>query len=173
MSLLNLSKVYSKDEVFRIVSQFIDNHGFDISFIDQERPWGGFFVLNETQIGKFKDLFFSDVTMTEEQYSQKLSPKLLLVAPRQRLSWQYHFRRAELWKLIGGQSGIVRSESDEEREVLEMSLNETIALHKGERHRLVGLDSWGVVAEIWIHTDPVNPSNESDIIRLQDDYSRN
>lgn len=172
MTTLNLSKLITKEEVFRIVSQFVDNHGFDVSFIDQERPWGGFFVLNESQIRKFKDLFFYDVTLTEEQYSQKLSPKLLLVAPGHRLSWQYHYRRAELWKLIGGQSGIVRSDSDKEAEVMPMRLNETISLQKGEHHRLVGLENWGVVAEIWMHSDPERPSDESDIVRIQDDYSR-
>jgi hypothetical protein len=45
-------------------------------------------------------------------------------------------------------------------------------LKKGERHRLIGFETWGVVAEFWQHTDPTNPSNEEDIIRLQDDYSR-
>ena len=44
-----------------------------------------------------------------------------------------------------------------------------IKLSQGERHRLVGLADYGVVAEIWQHTDEV-PSNEEDIIRVQDDY---
>ena len=47
-----------------------------------------------------------------------------------------------------------------------------IQLDKGERHRLIGLDSWGIVAEIWQHTDPENPSDEDDIVRLQDDFGR-
>jgi hypothetical protein len=42
----------------------------------------------------------------------------------------------------------------------------------GQRHRLIGLDQWGVVAEIWQHTDSENPSDESDIVRLQDDFGR-
>lgn len=42
----------------------------------------------------------------------------------------------------------------------------------GERHRLVGLDNWGVVAEIWQHTDPNEPSKEEDIVRLSDNYGR-
>jgi hypothetical protein len=53
-----------------------------------------------------------------------------------------------------------------------MVLGEVVSLARGERHRLIGTDNWGVVAEIWIHTEPENPSDESDIIRLQDDYSR-
>ena len=43
---------------------------------------------------------------------------------------------------------------------------------KGERHRLIGLESWGIVAEFWQHTNAQKPSNEDDIIRLQDDYAR-
>ena len=46
-----------------------------------------------------------------------------------------------------------------------------IKLRQGERHRLVGLVDYGVVAEIWQHTDKI-PSNEDDIIRVQDDFNR-
>ncbi len=49
---------------------------------------------------------------------------------------------------------------------------DVITLKKGERHRLIGLDTWGVVAEFWQHTDAMSPSNEDDIVRLQDDYAR-
>ena len=52
------------------------------------------------------------------------------------------------------------------------SEGDLIQFDKEERHRLVGLSKLGIVAEIWIHTDKNNPSNEDDIIRLQDDYSR-
>jgi mannose-6-phosphate isomerase len=172
MTTLHLSKNQTKEEVFYEVGQFIQNQGLKIIHKDLGRPWGGFFVLGESQIRKFRDLFFDDVELTDKQYSQKLSPKFLLVAPGQRLSWQYHFRRAELWKLIVGESGIVRSVSDEQGEVLQMAPGQTVSLQKGERHRLVGLENWGVVAEIWMHSDPENPSDEEDIVRLQDDYSR-
>jgi hypothetical protein len=37
---------------------------------------------------------------------------------------------------------------------------------------LIGLEGWGVVAEFWQHTDPDYPSDEDDIVRVQDDYSR-
>ena len=49
---------------------------------------------------------------------------------------------------------------------------ETIVLEKGERQRLIGLEGWGGVAEFWQHTDPDHPSDEDDIVRVQDDYSR-
>ena len=46
-----------------------------------------------------------------------------------------------------------------------------LKLNQGVRHRLVGLDDYAVVAEIWQHTDKV-PSDEEDIIRVQDDFGR-
>jgi mannose-6-phosphate isomerase-like protein (cupin superfamily) len=94
------------------------------------------------------------------------------VAPEKRLSWQYHFRREEVWKLVAGASEIVRSNTDEQTNPLEMKIGELVILDKGERHRLLGKHNWGVVAEIWMHTDPENPSDEDDIVRLQDDYFR-
>ncbi len=51
-------------------------------------------------------------------------------------------------------------------------MGDIIEIQKGERHRLIGLSDFGIVAEIWIHTDSVNPSDENDIVRLQDDYAR-
>ena len=47
-----------------------------------------------------------------------------------------------------------------------------VKLKQGERHRLIGMNGWGVVAEIWQHTDPASPSDEDDIVRLQDDFGR-
>ena len=47
-----------------------------------------------------------------------------------------------------------------------------IILKQGERHRLVGLEDLGIVAEIWQHTDKNQPSDEEDIIRIQDDFGR-
>ena len=41
------------------------------------------------------------------------------------------------------------------------------------RHRLIGLEDFGIVSDIWQHIDINNPSNEDDIVRLQDDYKRN
>ena len=35
----------------------------------------------------------------------------------------------------------------------------------------IGLDNYAVVAEIWQHTDKI-PSDEEDIIRVQDDFGR-
>jgi len=53
----------------------------------------------------------------KKQTRRKLSPKILIVAPIKRLSWQYHHRRAEIWRVIQGQVGVVRSITDSETEL--------------------------------------------------------
>jgi mannose-6-phosphate isomerase len=97
---------------------------------------------------------------------------MLLVAPQARLSWQYHYRRAEIWRVVQGPVGVATSDTDAEGEVQSYAPGDQITLRQGERHRLVGLSGWGVVAEIWQHTDASAPSDEEDIVRVQDDFGR-
>jgi mannose-6-phosphate isomerase len=172
MSINSLLSSDLKSAVFKEVEGYLSKEGFIIINIDQSRPWGGFFVLDESQIEKFRAAYFPDIKLSTEQLSQKLSPKFLVVAPGARLSWQYHHRRSELWQLIFGEAGLIRSQTDEETRLEVMGLNQTISLQTGERHRLVGMGNWGVVAEIWVHSVPSNPSDEDDIVRLADDYAR-
>ncbi|HSQ44319.1 MAG TPA: hypothetical protein VLM16_04945 [Ginsengibacter sp.] len=162
----------SKGEVFQNVKTFLLEKGFNIIKIDQERPWGGFFVIDEKQSSKFKRDFFNEPAANSEKGKGKLSPKILVVESHKRLSWQYHHRRSEIWKVIGGEVGVKRSNNDEEGPIELKKINELISLHQGERHRLIGLDSWGIIAEIWQHTDPDSPSDEEDIVRVQDDFGR-
>ena len=161
----------SKEEVFKIVEENISSF-FKIADKDAARPWGGFLVIEEEDAEKFIAKFFPDLTKEELSISGKLSPKILLVAPNKKLSWQYHHRRAEIWKLINGTAGVVRSEDDTEKELIILHPGDVIELQQGERHRLIGLDTWGIVAEIWRHTDANNPSDEDDIVRVQDDFGR-
>ena len=74
--------------------------------------------------------------------------------------------------MIRGTVGVVTSETDQEGELKLHYPNSLIKLRQGERHRLVGLEEWGVLAEIWQHTDANHPSDEDDIVRVQDDFGR-
>ncbi|MGB3006063.1 MAG: hypothetical protein WBC06_06125 [Chitinophagaceae bacterium] len=161
-----------KNSVFKSVKGKIQTKGFSISNMDDSRPWGGFFVIDETQSAKFAQYYFPDEDFDALQITKKLSPKILLVAPHKRLSWQFHHRRAEIWKCIGGHVGVITSDTDVEKIQHILKKGDVIKLKQGERHRLIGLEKWGIVAEIWQHTDAENPSNEDDIIRLQDDFGR-
>jgi len=95
----------------------------------------------------------------------------LIVKPEARLSWQYHYRRAEIWQIFRGTVGIIRSEDDNEGDLVEYTESAQVKLAQGERHRLIGLSDYGIVAEIWQHTSDI-ASDESDIVRVQDDFDR-
>ena len=161
-----------KQEVFSNAAAVLADLQFTIVDKDENRPWGGYYVIDESQAAAFARHFFTDEDFDALKISNRLSPKILLVAPHARLSWQYHHRRAEIWKCIHGRVGVVTSDTDEEKTQHELSEGEIIKLKQGERHRLVGLHEWGWVAEIWQHTDENNPSNEDDIVRVQDDFGR-
>jgi mannose-6-phosphate isomerase-like protein (cupin superfamily) len=172
MELKSLSLTGDKNAVFNTVENFLQEAGFTVVAKDPSRPWGGFFVIDERQAVKFGARFFPGIEVESLKIGGKLSPKILMVQPGQRLSWQYHHRRAEIWKLVSGVAGVVRSQTDQEGPAQTLSVGEVIRLNQGERHRLIGLNGWGMIAEIWQHTDPKNPSNEDDIVRVQDDFGR-
>ncbi|PRY11296.1 mannose-6-phosphate isomerase type 2 [Pontibacter ummariensis] len=167
-----MSTENEKQQLFKETEQKLTAQGFTVEKQDQTRPWGGFFVINEDQAQQFADTYFDGMDVDQLKISGKLSPKILIVAPEKRLSWQYHHRRAEIWKVVQGKVGVVTSDTDEEGELKEYEPGQTITLKQGERHRLVGLKDWGVLAEIWQHTDANNPSDEEDIVRVQDDFGR-
>lgn len=167
-----MSTENSKEKLFQETEQQLKAQGFSIDKQDQSRPWGGFFVINEDQAQEFADTYFDGMPIDQLKISGKLSPKILIVAPGKRLSWQYHHRRAEIWKVVKGTVGVITSDTDAEGELKRFEPGAFITLKQGERHRLVGLDDWGVLAEIWQHTDAENPSNEDDIVRVQDDFGR-
>jgi mannose-6-phosphate isomerase-like protein (cupin superfamily) len=161
-----------KQALFQQVAAQLQQQGFTIAKEDPTRPWGGFFVIDEEQAQQFADTYFDGLSVDKLRISGKLSPKMLLVAPQQRLSWQYHHRRAEIWQVVQGPVGVATSDTDEQGEVKSYQVGERIVLKQGERHRLVGLNNWGVLAEIWQHTDANQPSDEDDIVRVQDDFGR-
>jgi len=161
-----------KEAIFNRVYEYLKQKNLKVHKQDSTRPWGGFFVIEESEAERFIRLYFPHLTKEELNISGKLSPKILVVAPKTRLSWQYHHRRAEIWKLIGGTAGVVTSDTDEEKETKILKIEDIVQLKQGERHRLLGTETWGIVAEIWRHTDAANPSDEEDIVRVQDDFGR-
>jgi hypothetical protein len=157
-----------KQQIFEKIRSFLSENGFTIINEDRARPWGGFFVIDENQAVAFIDSFFPGTPTP----SGLVSPKILLVEPDKKLSWQYHHRRSERWRLLEGRVGVVKSPTDTEGPLITLEKGDSITIGKEERHRLIGLNNWGVVAEIWVHADPENPSNEEDIIRVSDDFGR-
>src|SRR5690606_16166001 len=115
-----------KSELFQEISTKLTNKGFKIESEDQNRPWGGFFVINEDQAQEFADAYFEGLNVQDLKISGKLSPKVLIVGPNKRLSWQYHHRRAEIWRVIRGEVGVVTSPTDEEHEIGRASCRERV-----------------------------------------------
>ncbi|MBW3469301.1 phosphoheptose isomerase [Arthrospiribacter ruber] len=167
-----MDKDKALNTIFEKAHRMMLHLGFEVVKEDRKRPWGGFLVIKEDQAADFAAQFFPDEDFESLKISEKLSPKILIVAPKKRLSWQYHHRRAEIWKCISGKVAVSTSLTDEEKDRHHMEEGDKIKLAQGERHRLIGLDDWGMVAEIWQHTDAARPSDEEDIVRLQDDFGR-
>jgi len=144
---------------------------FIITQTNSTIPWGAYYLISDSCQDHFISSFFPNLNL-QSQSSVSLSLKFLLVAPNSRLSWQFHHYRQEYWYVITGPVDISLSLSDIQPPSQTYQPNSNIQIPKGTRHRLIGTQTWGLVAEIWQHTDINHPSTESDIIRLQDDYQR-
>lgn len=175
--LLSLDLTGTTDKVYLLneIEKLAGNDGYLTVDRNDEKPWGGYLRFDGKGAEKFIQAFFPGLTLAEAQMgieNAELSPKFLLVSPGQRLSWQKHDRRAERWAFLTS-GAYHKSDTDEQGEVVTVASGEVVQFEQGERHRLVGLtDSYALVAEIWQHSDPNHLSDEDDIIRIQDDYSR-
>ena len=150
--------------------------GYTIADINTSKPWGGFVRFDYRDGDRFVEEFFPGIDATEARLGiedAELSPKILIVLPGERLSWQRHARRAERWVFLT-RGGYYKSDSpDTPGELTTARPGAVVQFAAGECHRLVGdSDAMTYVAEIWQHTDAAWPSDEDDIERLQDDYRR-
>jgi mannose-6-phosphate isomerase-like protein (cupin superfamily) len=172
---VNTEKSVKKSAIVSEIKQLIDESGYTIIELDDKRPWGGYFRLSNKDADRFIGEFFPGLTPEEARCGNdkaELSPKILLVSPGQRLSWQYHNRRSEIWSFLT--DGIYNNSlDDKEGPQKVIKAGDGVRFKVCERHRLIGRpDAFGLVAEIWQHADPDNISDEDDIVRLQDDYNR-
>ena len=158
--------------IYKEVESLISLNNLNIISKDIERPWGGFYVIDESQAQNFASLFFNNLDASKLSLSGKLSPKILVVKPNKRLSWQYHNRGSEIWSVIKGSIKVIKSDDDVEKKIINLKTGEQIEIKREERHRIIGTDKYALVAEIWIHTDKNNFSDEEDIVRVQDDFDR-
>jgi mannose-6-phosphate isomerase len=175
-----LSKTVSEAEVTKpdFIAQTItalENAEYKIVEIADQKPWGAYIRMDGSQADTFIGEFFPGLSPIEARLgveSAELSPKILIVAPTHRLSWQLHHRRAERWMFLTP-GAYFKSNTDEQGELQYAEPGDVVQFAQGERHRLVGVDGhYTVVAEIWQHTDKETMSDEDDIVRLADDYQR-
>ena len=173
---LKSSSEENKTVLMNKIIQSAEVAGYTVADVDINRPWGGFVRFDYADGDRFVSEFFPDVDPVQARLGNpeaELSPKILLVTPEQRLSWQVHARRAERWVFLN-EGGYYKSmDADNPGELITAQAGDVVQFEAGECHRLVGAPhNVTLVAEIWQHTDNEHPSDEDDIVRLQDDYKR-
>lgn len=177
-SLLNTLNVDDIDNYTGFISA-LETHiagcGYSVVEKNVDKPWGAYLRIDSRQADDFVHDFFPNLSPDEARLGiagAELSPKFLIVRPGERLSWQYHDRRAERWCFLTV-GGYRKSATDEEGERITARPGEVVQFLRGERHRLEGRpDGFVLVAEIWQHSEINAPSDEDDIVRLADDYQR-
>lgn len=165
----------SAESIARAVACTLVQASYPVVETDVGKPWGAYVRLSDSIADRFVEEFFAGLDPVEARLghpSAPLSPKILIVSPGQRLSWQYHVRRAERWNFLTP-GAYHRSDTNTVGPLTNADAGVVLQFARAERHRLASPSNHPVlVAEIWQHTDPVRLSDEADIVRLQDDYPR-
>lgn len=111
--------------------------------LSEIRPWGEFHVLNEQKDFKIKKI---------------------IIKPGQRLSYQYHHKRTELWVVIAGSLTVIIDDNE-----YSLSKNDYIQIPQGVKHRAQNLSNNDVH---FIEIQTGTYFGEDDIVRIEDDYNR-
>ncbi len=107
------------------------------------RPWGEYWVLEDTPSHKVKRIE---------------------VKPGGRLSYQYHHKRAEVWTIVMG-SGRVTLDGV----VKDYKPGEVIQIPQGAKHRI---ENPFEESCMFIEVQHGSYFGEDDIVRIEDDYNR-
>ena len=158
------------------IESILHQAGYHITGTDNQRPWGGFICIDPAQAEQFAADFFaaSEVIAKDNANAHApLSPKILFVRPEARLSWQYHHRRAELWRFLTAGAYYCNMSDELPAQPTPTQAGDIVRLAAGERHRACGdAQHPTIIAELWQHIDLAHPSTEDDIVRVADDYQR-
>lgn len=175
---LNLLKDTSDYDIMRItdeIAELATQAGYNIVERNDTKPWGAYLRFASNQANMFVGDFHNDLSPEEARLGNpdaELSPKIIIVLPDERLSLQTHERRAERWRFLT-RGFYYKGKPGEEAQLYEAQPGEVVQFDRGDVHRLCGVEGdFVIVAEVWQHTDPNHPSDEDDIERLEDDYSR-
>lgn len=94
--------------------------------------------------------------------NEQCTVKLVYLDGDKRLSLQFHNNRSEFWKVI---IGPVKVQLGDDTKVLHSG--ESVIIPKKTIHRLIGAGTEAIILEI-----SKGEFDESDIVRLEDDYKR-
>lgn len=109
----------------------------------ETRPWGDFENLLEEEFCKVK----------------KIS-----IAPDQAPSYQYHFKRSEVWIVVQGSGELKQDDS-----LRAVKYGDTLTIPKESRHQI---KNTGTENLVFIEVQLGRYFGEDDIVRLEDDYGR-
>ncbi len=113
------------------------------NILSEERPWGGFLVL-------------------EEQPTHKV--KRIWVNPGHRLSYQTHRLRSEHWVIVVGEAKVTIDGKE-----FSLKAGDSIDIPLGSAHRIENI---GLSPLTFIEVQRGEDFSENDVIRLEDDYGR-
>ncbi|MEO8447601.1 MAG: phosphoheptose isomerase, partial [bacterium] len=82
----------TKEQIHTEILNKLNSADIKIDGEDFERPWGGFFKISNESLSKFLSVYFSEVEMPFDITKLNVSPKILVVEPGKKLSWQVHQR---------------------------------------------------------------------------------
>lgn len=115
------------------------------AFVRSVRPWGEFYGWD-----KGDDWYL----------------KTMYIAPKKRLSLQYHAKRSELWVLVSGDATAHIGKTERSIKKIPLKKGELFSVPKGAIHRLESKKGGTVVEIAQGHFD------ENDIVRIADDHGR-
>ena len=111
--------------------------------IQEYRPWGCYEILHEEKNCKVKKI---------------------TVKPGERLSYQYHNKRSEVWTVLTGVATVTLN-----GELSYIKSGETILIPQGAKHRVANSITDDLV---FIEVQHGSYFGEDDIVRIEDDYDR-
>ena len=108
-----------------------------------KRPWGIYYVIHDEEFYKVKRIE---------------------VLPKQRLSYQFHYKRSETWIIVKGEGEITINGVTKK-----CKQGDTITIAKKEKHRIENTSNDRL---IFIEVQHGDYFGEDDIVRIEDDYNR-
>jgi mannose-6-phosphate isomerase-like protein (cupin superfamily) len=109
----------------------------------ETRPWGKFEVLLDATDCKVKRI---------------------TINPNQAPSYQYHFKRSEVWTVISGEGELKLNDS-----IIKVSAGNTYHIEKEAKHQIKNTSNTDLV---FIEIQLGEYFGEDDIVRLEDNYGR-
>lgn len=107
------------------------------------RPWGSYYVLEDAKTHKVKRIE---------------------VKPKGRLSYQYHYKRSEVWTMVSGEAIVTL-----DGKTIPLKAGDVIEIPKKAKHRV---ENPGTETLVFIEVQLGSYFGEDDIVRLEDDYNR-